>query len=127
LVMPPVLMSLNDAAWVAALTLLVLQLGFLLPPVGYAIVMSRALLPSPVGLRALMRVLWPQWLVQALLIAAVFAFPQTTRWMRPTEAPVTNVTPDDREADRLMQEAIEAQQRASVPTAEDDAASTVGH
>jgi len=125
LVMPPVLMSLNDAAWVAALTLLVLQLGFLLPPVGYAIVMSRALLPSPVGLRALMRVLWPQWLVQTLLIAAVFAFPQTTRWTRPTEAPVTNVRPDDRDADRLMQEAIDAQQREDAPV--EDAASAPGH
>jgi TRAP-type mannitol/chloroaromatic compound transport system permease large subunit len=125
LVMPPVLMSLNDAAWVAALTLLVLQLGFLLPPVGYAIVMSRALLPSPVGLRALMRVLWPQWLVQTLLIAAVFAFPQTTRWMRPTEAPVMNVSPDDRDADRLMQDAIDAQQREDAPA--EDAASAPGH
>jgi len=110
LVMPPVLMSVNDAAWVAALTLLVLQLGFLLPPVGYAIVMSRALLPAPVGLRELMRALWPQWLIQIALLCLVFAFPQITQWWRPADAPAASA-PDARDAERLMREAIEAQQR----------------
>lgn len=71
LVMPPVLMTVNDAAWVAAsLVLLVLQLGFLLPPVGYALVMSRSMLREPVGTRDLAKALWPQWVVQSALIAA---------------------------------------------------------
>lgn len=42
IVMPPLLALVDDAAWVAALTLLVLQAGFLLPPLGYALVLSRA-------------------------------------------------------------------------------------
>ena len=34
--MPPLLAVVGDAAWVAALTLLVLQAGFLLPPLAIA-------------------------------------------------------------------------------------------
>ncbi|TMH12449.1 MAG: TRAP transporter large permease subunit [Betaproteobacteria bacterium] len=109
LVMPPVLMTVDDAAWVAALTLLVLQLGFLLPPFGYALVMSRSLLATRVGVRALARALWPQLGAQALLIVAVLAFPQITQWARPSEA--ASSTQDAGEAERLMQEAIKAQQR----------------
>jgi tripartite ATP-independent transporter DctM subunit len=126
LVMPPVLMNVDDAAWVAALTLLVLQLGFLLPPVGYALVMSRALLPEPVRLRALMRALWPQWLVQTLLVCAVLAFPQITQWLRPTEPAAASAAPDAAETDRLMQEAIDAQRRDD-KAEEAEAASAPGH
>ena len=124
LVMPPVLMTVNDAAWVAAATLLVLQLGFLLPPVGYALVMSRSLLPVKVSTRALARVLWPQLFAQALLIGAVLAFPQTTRWLRPSESPLSGAAPDSEQTDRLMQEAIDAQTSIDGPG---DAASAAGH
>ncbi len=110
LVMPPLLVAVDDAAWVAALTLLVLQLGFLLPPFGYALVMSRSLLPVRVGTRALARALAPQLLAQALLIGAVLAFPQITRWARAAEsAPPASAAAD--ETERLMQEAIRAQQQ----------------
>jgi len=46
IVMPPLLAQVADAAWVATLALLVLQLGFLLPPAGYAVVLARANAPS---------------------------------------------------------------------------------
>ena len=39
-VMPPLLILVPDATWVAVLTLLVLQISFLLPPVGYAVLMA---------------------------------------------------------------------------------------
>jgi TRAP-type mannitol/chloroaromatic compound transport system permease large subunit len=107
LVMPPVLMAVDDAAWVAALTLLVLQAGFLLPPLGYAVVMSRSLLPVRPGTRALARALAPQLAGQALLVAAVLALPGLTRWGRAEPGPA----PDDAQIDRLMQEAIDAQRR----------------
>ncbi|HMC14881.1 MAG TPA: TRAP transporter large permease subunit [Albitalea sp.] len=110
LVMPPLLASVDDAAWVAALTLLVLQLGFLLPPFGYALVMSRSLLPMRVGTRALSRALLPQLVAQALLIGAVLVFPQITQWARPAEAPAVPSAGSD-EAERLMQEAIRGQQQ----------------
>ena len=41
IVMPPLLAQVPDASWVACLTLLTLQAGFLLPPWGYAVVMTR--------------------------------------------------------------------------------------
>ena len=110
LVMPPLLASVNDAAWVAALTLLVLQLGFLLPPFGYALVMSRSLLPMRVGMRALARELMPQLVAQGLLIAAVLVFPQITQWARPAEEAASSQPPAV-ETDRLMQDAIRSQQR----------------
>jgi TRAP-type mannitol/chloroaromatic compound transport system permease large subunit len=86
LVMPPLLMAVPDPAWVAAVTLLVLQAGFLLPPFGYAVLMSRSLMPAGAGLAALARALRPQLIAQALLIAAVLFYPQITRWTRPAEA-----------------------------------------
>jgi TRAP-type mannitol/chloroaromatic compound transport system permease large subunit len=112
LVMPPVLMTVTDAAWVAALVLLVLQLGFLLPPVGYALVMSRTLLDEPVSLRALVRKLWPQWLLQAALIVLVLTWPQATRFTRDEAAAAAGSAPDAAEIDRRMEEAIRAQQAA---------------
>ena len=60
IVMPPLLVVVPDAAWVAALTLLVLQAGFLLPPLGYAVVMSKRMLARPPALAALARALAPQ-------------------------------------------------------------------
>ena len=108
LVMPPVLMAVPDAAWVAALTLLVLQAGFLLPPFGYAVMMSRGAVPGAPGLGALSRALLPQLLAQAALIAAVLFWPQITQWARPAESAVATPAHD---ADRLMQEAIERQQQ----------------
>ena len=79
LVMPPLLAAVPDPAWVAALTLLVLQAGFLAPPFGYAVLMSRTLLPAGVSVSARARALAPQLAAQAALIAAVIVFPQLTR------------------------------------------------
>src|SRR5256885_57491 len=41
LLAPAVLTRVDDAQWVAVLTLLVLQASFLLPPFGYAVLMAR--------------------------------------------------------------------------------------
>ena len=124
LVMPPLLAAVPDPAWVAALTLLVLQAGFLLPPFGYAVLMSRTLLPAGVRMSALARALLPQLAAQAALIAAVIVFPQLTRWTRPAEPEsALRSRADSENAERLLQEAFDAQPRhrdsqaASEPTA----------
>jgi len=106
LIMPPVLQVVPDPAWVAALTLLVLQLGFLLPPFGYAVVMSRGLFRPAAGLRALSRALLPHLLAQALLIGLVLAFPQITQWTRPAEA-APAAAPDTEEVVRMMRQTSE--------------------
>ena len=112
LVMPPLLAVVPDPAWVAALTLLVLQAGFLLPPFGYAVVMGRAVAArasqqGAVALSTLTRALAPHLLLQGLLIVAVLLWPQTTRWLRPADASVPAASAD--ESNRLMQEAFDAQ------------------
>ncbi|APW36879.1 hypothetical protein RD110_06460 [Rhodoferax koreense] len=73
--MPPLLVLVPDAAWVAVLALLVLQMGFLLPPFGYAILMVGHLLPGRLSTRRLSRALAPYLLVQAAVIAAVWCWP----------------------------------------------------
>jgi TRAP-type mannitol/chloroaromatic compound transport system permease large subunit len=115
IVMPPLLSVVPDAAWVAALTLLVLQLGFLLPPLGYAIVMSRAALRPAPPLRALARALAPQLAAQALLIAVLLAWPGLTRLGR--DAPDTSVAPavSAEQAERMMDEEFRRNRASADP------------
>jgi TRAP-type mannitol/chloroaromatic compound transport system permease large subunit len=120
LVMPPVLTVIPDAAWVAALTLLVLQLGFLLPPLGYAIVMSRAAMRDVPPLAALARALVPNLVAQALLIAALLAWPGITHWGREDNAAAPAGAVSNDAAERLMDEAFRRNNAAP-----DDAASGV--
>ncbi len=104
LVMPPVLRVVPDAAWVAALTLLVLQAGFLLPPFGYAVVMAQALSPARPGWRPLARALLPHLLILLGLIAALLAWPGLVHWGRSGEALPTAQVMSAEEAERLMQQ-----------------------
>ena len=103
LVMPAVLRVVPDAAWVATLTLLVLQAGFLLPPFGYAVLMSQALSPVRVGLKAVSVALLPHLVILAALIVSVFLWPGLTQWNRPNDAPSNTQIMSTEEAERLMQ------------------------
>ena len=78
IVIPPLLIRVADARWVAVLVLLTLQASFLLPPFGYALMMVRGVLKEPVAFRALLRALAPFLAAQWLLLAVVLAFPQLT-------------------------------------------------
>ena len=106
LVMPPVLAVVPDAAWVAALTLLVLQLGFLLPPLGYAVVMSRAAMRDAPPVAALARALAPQLVAQAMLIAALLAWPGLTHLGRDGASAAPAAAVSDEQAERLMDDAF---------------------
>lgn len=75
IVAPAILMRVEDAAWVAALILLTLQLSFLTPPVGYALMLSRGLMRDAPPLAATLRRLAPFLAVEIAVLAAVFAFP----------------------------------------------------
>lgn len=75
---PLLVLQLHDAQQVAVLLLLVLQAGFLLPPLGYAILMTRAHAGLPaVGNRPLLLAVAPYVAVQLLVGAAVFLAPAT--------------------------------------------------
>src|SRR5580704_1802130 len=78
IVIPPLLIRVADARWVAVLVLLTLQSSFLLPPFGYALMMVRGVLKEPVAFRALLRALAPFLAAQWLLLLLVLLFPQLT-------------------------------------------------
>jgi tripartite ATP-independent transporter DctM subunit len=76
LVIPPLLMRVPDATWVAVLTLLILQTSFLVPPFGYAVLMARSRVAGSVRTLALVRALAPYLAAQVLVLALVIALPQ---------------------------------------------------
>jgi tripartite ATP-independent transporter DctM subunit len=75
IVMPPLLMRVPDAIWVAVLTLLVLQASFLIPPMGYAVLMVRHRIAKPIKTGRFVRALSPYLLAQLVVLALVLAFP----------------------------------------------------
>jgi tripartite ATP-independent transporter DctM subunit len=79
--MPPLLTIVHDAAWVAVLTLLILQTSFLMPPFGYAVLLVRQGARPALPIRALARALLPYVLAQLLVLAAVVAQPALV-WKR---------------------------------------------
>ena len=105
IVMPPLLAQVADAGWVAALVLLVLQAGFLLPPAGYALVLARGQLQPRPPLAPLVRGLAPYLLWAAAVLALVAAVPALTQWLRsnPAETGKPAITSND-EVERLMRE-----------------------
>ena len=73
ILVPALLIRVDDAVWVGVLVLLVLQTSFLLPPMGYAWVLTRASMPDRAAasetLRALLPFLGGQMAVLALVVA----------------------------------------------------------
>lgn len=76
LVMPGLLARVEDASWVAALTVLTLQVSFLLPPLGYAVTMARGAVAPEVPVRRLAGALGPYLAAVALVLGAVLALPR---------------------------------------------------
>ena len=73
--MPPLLMRVPDATWVAVLTLLILQASFLLPPFGYAVLMLRNRLTRNIDGKRFVRALLPYLIAQAIVLVLVLSFP----------------------------------------------------
>jgi TRAP-type mannitol/chloroaromatic compound transport system permease large subunit len=78
IVIPPLLIRVTDARWVAVLVLFALQASFLNPLVGYAVMMTRTVLRMPIAFAPLLRALLPYLVAQLALLAAVIAAPQLT-------------------------------------------------
>jgi TRAP-type mannitol/chloroaromatic compound transport system permease large subunit len=89
----------GDAAWVSALVLLVLQLGFLLPPFGYSVVLARGYAVERPSWAALGRELLPYLVWLLAVIVLVVLWPEPTRWLRP--APMHLPPADAMDADRI--------------------------
>jgi tripartite ATP-independent transporter DctM subunit len=105
IVVPPLLIRVADARWVAVLLLLTLQTSFLLPPVGYALMMVRGTLRYAGSLAALMRALFPFLIAQWLVLGVVLLVPQLAHF---GEKEVKRETPNlsTEEINRRMQEML---------------------
>jgi tripartite ATP-independent transporter DctM subunit len=78
IVIPPLLLRVADARWVAVLVLLALQASFINPLIGYAVMMTRTVLKQAIPFPALLRSLLPYLFAQAALLIAVLLVPQLT-------------------------------------------------
>jgi hypothetical protein len=76
-------MRVPDAVWVSTLLLLTLQASFLLPPVGYALMMTRGTLKSSVPTAALVRALAPFLAVQLCVLALTLSLPRIVHMLEP--------------------------------------------
>jgi TRAP-type mannitol/chloroaromatic compound transport system permease large subunit len=127
IVAPLLVVQLGDAQQVAVLLLLVLQLSFLLPPMGYAILMARSRSGMPaVPTMALLRSLAPFLLAQACVASLVFVWPRAAHLLdEHATAPGPGLSkPSDEDIVRQMEEmarqapsdaAEESRPRASDP------------
>ncbi len=75
IIIPPLLVRVVDARWVAVLVLLTLQSSFLLPPFGYALMMVRGVAKNPAPFRPFVRALVPFLLAQWILLIVVLLMP----------------------------------------------------
>jgi hypothetical protein len=66
------------------LTLLVLQASFLVPPMGYAVLMVRHRIAKPIRTGRFVRALSPYLVAQLVVLALVLAYPQSV-WRGPAE------------------------------------------
>jgi TRAP-type mannitol/chloroaromatic compound transport system permease large subunit len=106
IVAPLLIMQLGDAQQVAVLLLFVLQLSFLLPPLGYAVLMTRARsgLP-PVGNATFLKALAPFLALQIAVGVVVFAWPPITHWLdAPVETKAATPAPSEADVVRQMEE-----------------------
>ena len=83
ILIPPLLIRVPDAVWVSTLVLLTLQASFLLPPVGYALMMTRGILGSEVPPMVFARALAPFLAMQALVVALTLGFPGLVHLLEP--------------------------------------------
>ncbi len=119
IVIPPLLVRVADARWVATLVLLTLQTSFLLPPFGYALMMIRGTLKDTVALGALVRALLPFLVAQWAVLGVVLFVPQLTHL---GEAPgAASRAPDKplsgEELNRRLEELLPAPPDLPVPDA----------
>jgi TRAP-type mannitol/chloroaromatic compound transport system permease large subunit len=117
ILLPPLLMRIPDATWVAVITLLILQTSFILPPFGYAVLMIGSRLMRPVSTRALAVSLAPFVAAQIVVLALVIAVPSLLwRTGDPPAAASQSTTPlSDDEISDLISKQLQDSGADSVP------------
>jgi tripartite ATP-independent transporter DctM subunit len=115
IVMPALLTRVPDAVWVAVLTTLTLQASFLLPPLGYAVMMTRGLMAEGLPTRLLVRALAPYLLAQAAVLALTAAYPGLTHLVASRETRVNAPVISDEEVRRQFEGLLPAAPGADAP------------
>lgn len=110
--MPPLLVRVPDAVWVSVLVLLTLQVSFLIPPLGYAVMMVRSAAGAGDMMRGLIRALAPYLAAQAVVLSVTLAVPSFVHVMEPPDDP--NAAPV------LSDEDAKDQLRSMIPMPPDD-------
>ena len=87
ILLPPLLMRVSDAGWAGVLALLALQASFILPPLGYSVLMARGRIRTEVTTGALTRALLPYLGAQLLVFALVLMQPGLVHMLSP-QAPL---------------------------------------
>lgn len=109
IVAPPLIFMLGDAQQAAVLLLLVLQLSFLIPPMGYAVLIAR----SRSGLQAvatgrIMKALLPYIMAQCAVTALVFVLPRTVHQLDAPSSAATDEQPmSEQELESRMREMVQ--------------------
>ena len=126
IVAPPLVAMLGDAQQAAVLLLLVLQLSFLVPPMGYAILMARSRPGLPaVPLGRIFSALAPFIAAQLFLAAVVFCLPQAVHLLDSPATPASDSKPESaQDIEKQMEEMSRAGEPAPEPVAESKEPST---
>jgi tripartite ATP-independent transporter DctM subunit len=108
IVIPPLLIRVADARWVAVLVLLTLQSSFLLPPFGYALMMVRGVAKNPAPFRAFVRALMPFLVAQWVLLLVVLLVPKLVHFGENAAANTRNlaVPVSNEEIDKRLRDMI---------------------
>jgi TRAP-type mannitol/chloroaromatic compound transport system permease large subunit len=105
---PPLLIRVADARWVSVLILLTLQVSFLLPPFGYALMMVRGVAKNPAPFGSFVRALLPFVVTQWLLLVVVLLVPSLAhfgdRADQISRAPAKELSPQ--EINKLFNEMV---------------------
>jgi tripartite ATP-independent transporter DctM subunit len=106
-VMPPLLTVVEQPTWAGVLALLVLQLSFMMPPFGYAVVLTRQAMDTRLPARALARGLRPYVVCQVIVLALVLAVPALV-WQRTplSLGPSRDAAPSEDEGRRLLEQQL---------------------
>jgi tripartite ATP-independent transporter DctM subunit len=84
--MPALLMRVPDAVWASSLLLLTLQASFLLPPIGYALMITRGLSTESASAGSVARALAPFAVAQLLVLSLVLTVPALVHVLEPANA-----------------------------------------
>lgn len=118
LVMPPLLMRVEDATWVAVLTLLILQLSFLMPPLGFALVLakSREGAGSVTSNGIMAKALAPFVVALCVVLGTVLLKPDTVHLWQPNSQAAAPARLSEEEVLRSMQQTPAPEADASEPS-----------